>query len=95
MTLARRKSTTRPAIEQGRTQNECRRVAGLSALALAHERMLQDARRQLAHSNLAVAEIADLLGFEDAAYFSRFFARRCGLSPSAYRGALALGLVPG
>lgn len=73
----------------------CRRVAGLSALALAQERMLQDARRQLAHSPLAVAEIAELLGFEDAAYFSRFFARGCGLSPSAYRAALALGLAPG
>ena len=73
----------------------CRRVAGLSALDLAHERVLQDARRLLAQGPQPVAEIAGALGFEDAAYFSRFFSRRSGVSPSAYRAALAQGLAPG
>ena len=73
----------------------CRRVVGLSALDLAHERVLLDARRLLAQGPQPVAEIAAALGFEDAAYFSRFFTRRSGVSPSAYRAALAQGLAPG
>lgn len=72
----------------------CRRVVGLSALDLAHERVLLDARRLLAHSAQPVAQVASALGFDDAAYFSRFFTRRSGVSPSAYRAALARGLAP-
>lgn len=73
----------------------CRRVVGLSALDLAHEGVLLDARRLLAQGSQPVAEIAAALGFDDAAYFSRFFTRRTGVSPSAYRAALAQGLAPG
>ncbi len=71
----------------------CRAVAGLSALDLAHERMLLEARRLLGYSAAPVAEVGQALGFDDAGYFSRFFTRRCGLSPSAYRVAVAQGLA--
>lgn len=63
----------------------CRQVTGCSALALTHERLALEARRYLAYTSMTVAEIAFSLGFEDPAYFSRFFARHVGVSPRAYR----------
>lgn len=75
----------------------CRSVAGRSALELMHERVLVEARRLLAYTEAPVSEIAQELGFEDPGYFSRFFARLAGQSPSAYRAAVAsgLGVPPG
>ena len=69
----------------------CRGVMGLSALELMHDRMVLEARRLLAYTNAQVGEIAAELGFADPAYFSRFFARRAGGSPQAYRAALQQG----
>ena len=69
----------------------CRATAGVSALDLLHDRLLLEARRQLAYSGASVAAIAEDLGFDDAAYFSRFFARGSGTTPTAYRDALANG----
>jgi AraC family transcriptional regulator, transcriptional activator of pobA len=69
----------------------CRAVTGLSALDLQHERLLQEARRLLAYTQAPVAEVARELGFDDPAYFSRFFARRAGNAPVAYRVALQQG----
>ncbi len=71
----------------------CRAVSGLSALDLMHERVLLEARRLLAYTPAKVAEVARELGFEDPAYFSRFFARRAGMAPQAWRHALAQGRV--
>jgi AraC family transcriptional activator of pobA len=34
---------------------------------------------------MTVAQVADVLGFADPAYFSRFFKRLTGLSPSDFR----------
>jgi AraC family transcriptional activator of pobA len=51
------------------------------------ERALLEARRLLLYSNLSVAEVAYAIGFEDSAYFSRFFARHSGQSPRDWRGA--------
>jgi len=69
----------------------CRAVTGQSALDLLHERLLLEARRLLAYTDAAVLDVAAELGFADAAYFSRFFARRAGISPLGYRTALQSG----
>lgn len=63
----------------------CARIAGTSPAAMLDERALLEARRLLLYSNLSVAQIADAVGFEDPAYFSRFFARHIGMAPRAYR----------
>jgi AraC family transcriptional activator of pobA len=71
----------------------CRAVAGSSALDLLHDRLLHEARLLLAHTPAGVGQVARELGFADPAYFSRFFTRRAGLAPLAWRAALQQGRV--
>lgn len=61
------------------------RVAGRSPAAMLDERTLLEARRLLLYSNLTVAEVGYAVGFDDPAYFSRFFSRHVGEPPRTYR----------
>jgi AraC family transcriptional activator of pobA len=70
----------------------CRSVTGQSALDLVHARMLLEARRLLAYTPMTVTQIAATLGYEDPAYFAKFFARSVGEAPSTYRAAVDSGL---
>ncbi|OVZ61297.1 hypothetical protein CDO44_06580 [Pigmentiphaga sp. NML080357] len=63
----------------------CRDELGLSALGVINDRLLTEARRDLAYSSLSVKEIALTLGFSDPSYFSRFFTKHAGASPSDFR----------
>lgn len=63
----------------------CRQVLGVSALGALNRRLLTEAQRDLAYSSLSIKAIALTLGFADAAYFTRFFTRHAGCSPTAYR----------
>lgn len=65
-----------------------RAATGHSALAAIEARVVREARRNLAFSNLSVAEIGYQLGFNDPAYFSRVFKRATGRSPRAFRKGL-------
>ena len=44
-----------------------------------------EAQRELAYTTLSVKHIAYKLGFTDAGYFTRFFERETGATPSAWR----------
>lgn len=59
--------------------------SGKTALTHIHERIMVEAKRNLLHTNLSVKEIADQLGFADAAYFNRFFKRLGTMTPIQYR----------
>jgi AraC family transcriptional regulator, transcriptional activator of pobA len=48
-------------------------------------RIVTEAKRELCLSTKAVKEIAAMLGFNDEAYFSRFFKRHTRMSPGIYR----------
>ena len=73
----------------------CLAVTGQSPLELVHLRLLIEAERQLRYTSMSVTQVAYYLGFEDPAYFSRFFARRMGLSPRAFRrGDVVMALEP-
>lgn len=63
------------------TRAEC----GRSALELIHERLTREACRRLTYIAAPVASLAIDLGFDDPAYFSRFFKRRTGVSPARWR----------
>lgn len=59
--------------------------AGRSALALIHDRLLREACRRLTYLAAPVASLGFELGFDDPAYFSRFFKRGTGVSPGVFR----------
>ena len=63
----------------------CGRVLGRTALAVVHERLVLEAQRELAYTTLSVKQIALGLGFADAGYFTRFFQRETGRTPTAWR----------
>jgi AraC family transcriptional activator of pobA len=63
----------------------CRSVLGHPALAVLHARLCLEAQRELAYTTLSVKHIAYKLGFSDAGYFTRFFERETGHSPSTWR----------
>ncbi|WP_206239008.1 AraC family transcriptional regulator [Novosphingobium terrae] len=67
----------------------CTQVAGLSPQAMLHERILAEAQRYLAYTALSVTGIAGELGFAEASYFTRFFKKKTGETPRAWRLAHA------
>lgn len=48
-------------------------------------RIITEAKRQLLYSNEAVKHVAFDLGFNDPAYFSRFFTKATGISPVQFK----------
>ena len=63
----------------------CRELSGRSALQLIHERLMLEARRELIYTSMTIKEVSELLGFNDPAYFTRFFKRQMGMSPKDFR----------
>lgn len=63
----------------------CRQSSGKSASRLLADRVHYEARRLLSETNMPVKEVAERLGFNSAAYFSRAFHSETGQSPSAFR----------
>ncbi|WP_203811323.1 helix-turn-helix domain-containing protein [Paractinoplanes tereljensis] len=60
-------------------------AVGLGAKALIDRRIILEAKRLLAHSDLTAAQVASSLGFSDATNFSKFFHQRTGNSPLTFR----------
>lgn len=57
---------------------------GISTSDLIQERIILEAKRLLVHGKYTSQEIAYELGFDDSSYFSRFFKKKCGVSPSEF-----------
>ena len=72
-------------LSSGQLNRICQRHADQQALAIIHEKTIDEAKRQLIFTQLSAKEVAYKLGFKDPGYFSRFFSRRVGMSPKAYR----------
>ncbi|MFN3457065.1 MAG: helix-turn-helix domain-containing protein [Novosphingobium sp.] len=62
-----------------------RALAGKPPAEIVHDRLILEARRNLAFSGASAAQIAYALGFADPAYFARFFKARTGQTTSAFR----------
>ncbi len=67
----------------------CHQVLGHSALGVLHGRLVLEAQRDLAYTTQSVKQIGGSLGFADAAYFTRFFLRQTGHTPTAWRALTA------
>ena len=72
-------------VTQTQLRAACLKVAGLPPTHMIQKRLILEAKRALLYSNMTVAEAAYYLGFDDPAYFSRFFVRAAGKSPRAFR----------
>lgn len=65
-------------------------MTGLPVSYWIQQEILVEAKRLLYHTQLNVQQIAHELGYEDAAYFSRFFRKSAGMSALAFRATLSL-----
>lgn len=63
----------------------CRAIAAKSASQLVQEHTLDEAKKYLTYTSYTVSEIAYLLHFEYPNYFSKFFRKHTGFSPSEFR----------
>jgi AraC family transcriptional activator of pobA len=73
-----------------RLNRACRAAANKSAFALVQDRLLLEARRKLIYIAAPVSRLAYELGFEDPAYFWRFFKRHAGFTPVDFRRQVRL-----
>jgi AraC family transcriptional regulator, transcriptional activator of pobA len=53
-----------------------------------HNRLILEAKREIAYGRKSFKEIAFELGFSDQAYFSRFFKVQTGMRPAAFRSRM-------
>jgi AraC-like DNA-binding protein/mannose-6-phosphate isomerase-like protein (cupin superfamily) len=65
----------------------CRLTCGRSALSLLNDRIIYEARMLLRDTRTPVQDIARTLGFSSAAYFTRSFQARAGMTPTDFRRA--------
>ena len=85
--------TRRPVAEyadaMGVTTGQLTRLSheafGISAIRAIDARAIHEAKRLLQYSSLSVKQIAQQLGFEDEAYFGRFFRKNTGFRPTEFR----------
>ncbi|MEO1307209.1 MAG: AraC family transcriptional regulator [Pseudomonadota bacterium] len=63
----------------------CRETCGRPASEILADRITFEARRLLIETKLPVRRVAEVLGFNSSAYFTRAFRARTGLTPSEFR----------
>jgi AraC-like DNA-binding protein len=71
---------------QPRTLNSLsKKYAGKTAGELIADRIILEARRELYYNTASIKQISYGLGFDDPAYFTRFFKKQTGMSPQEYK----------
>jgi AraC family transcriptional regulator, transcriptional activator of pobA len=73
----------------------CRSVLDHPALGVLHARLLLEAQRELGYTGMSIKQVAIGLGFGDAGYFTRWFQRLTGQTPSGWRQAAAAAPIIG
>lgn len=76
---------TQLAVSERHLQRIVQRFTGKSTLQIITERTLLEAKRLLGAGQLRPGEIAQLLGYEEYAYFSRLFRQYTGMSPREFK----------
>ena len=72
-------------VTSGHLRDMTREKLGVTPGHLLNNRIILEVKRRLTHSDQTIAEIAHQLKFDDPSYFSRFFKRETGFTPSAFR----------
>ncbi|MCX2181002.1 AraC family transcriptional regulator [Streptomyces sp. SKN60] len=75
----------RIGVTPGYLTEAVRAAVGRTPAGLLREARTREAQRLLARTELTVRQIAARTGFEDPAYFCRFFRRETGMSPGDFR----------
>ena len=73
------------AVHVGHLNRVLKEATGHTTTTLLGNRLAHEARRLLKQTTRNVSEIADQLGFADAAHFCTFFKRHTGLTPGDFR----------
>ena len=73
------------AIHVNHLNRVLKETTGHTTTALISSRVAQEARILLKQTNWNISEIADSLGFADAAHFCNFFKRQTSLTPGEFR----------
>lgn len=85
----------RAAMTPGTFTREFTRILGRTPKDFLGERLYHRAATLLLAQELPVRVLATQLGFDDEFYFSRWFRRHSGLSPTAFRKQSMTGVLPG
>ena len=72
-------------VSAGHLNDVVKQGSGKTCIEHIQDQLLVEAKRRLLHTELPVNRIGEELGFEDAAYFNRFFKRHTALTPLSYR----------
>jgi len=64
----------------------CKKTTGKSASVHISDQLILEAKRNILHTDQNINEIADLLHFNDASYFVKFFKKHTGETPHQFRG---------
>jgi len=75
------------AVSPTQLRAACVAATGLSPTKVIHARVITEAKRNLIFGDMSIEQIAYWLGFMDTAYFTRFFRKEVGHSPSQFRMA--------
>lgn len=63
----------------------CKNELGITAGEMIRKRITIEAQRLLHYTTHSVSEIAVMLGFDNASYFTTFFKKQTGIAPEKYR----------
>ncbi|MDX1903489.1 MAG: helix-turn-helix transcriptional regulator [Thermonemataceae bacterium] len=72
-------------ISEKRLGQATSKILGKSPKEIINDRILLEAKRLLVHTNLSIKEIGQDLGFEDPAYFVRYFKKNTEITPVEFR----------
>ncbi len=61
------------------------KILGKSPKEIINDRILLESKRLLVHTHLSIKEIGQMLGFEDPAYFVRYFKKNTETTPLEFR----------
>lgn len=80
-----RECAERIGVTPGYLTEAVRAALGRTPAGLLREARTREAQRLLARTDLSVRQVAARTGFDDPAYFCRFFRRETGMSPGTFR----------